>query len=98
VPASESGIEDELELWMSSDVKVTLARFFRQNPGLVDTLAGLSVRLAIPPERLEPQLQDHVRLGLVRARGHGEKSFYMLDPRRRAQLEDAIVRRAEGRR
>lgn len=85
-----------MALWMSSDEKVTLARFFRQNPGLVDTLAGLSVRLAIPPERLEPELRDHVRLGLIRVRGSGAKSLYMLDARRRAELEEAIIRRAEG--
>jgi hypothetical protein len=83
-----------MDAWMSSEPKVTIARFFRQNPGVVDTLQGLAVRLAMPVERVAPEIEENVRLGIIRRRGSGGASIYMLDLRRRREIEDAIVRRA----
>lgn len=85
-----------LDLWISSGVKVTIARFFRLNPGVVDTLAGLSRRLAIPEEVLRAELADNVELGVIRARPARSGMVYMLDRARRSEIEDSIIRRAEG--
>lgn len=85
----------EMEMWLSSGPKITLARFFRQNPGVIDTLGGLSRRLAIPSDVLRAELADHVRLGVIRERGAGDQTVYMLDQARRREIEETIVRRAQ---
>lgn len=85
-----------MDLWIDSGVKVTIASFFRQNPGVIDTLSGFSRRLSIPEDVLRVELADHVRLGVIRERGSGDKAIYMLDRARRREIEDSIVRRAQG--
>lgn len=89
-------MERAMELWVSSAPKVTLARFFRQNPGVVDTLEGLSRRLAIPADQLAPEIADHVSLGVLRERSLGTTTVYMLNRRRLREIEDSIIRRARG--
>lgn len=84
-----------MDLWISSAAKVTIARFFRLNPGVVDTLAGLSRRLAIPEDVLRAELADNVELGVIREHKAKAGVVYMLDRGRRREIEESIVRRAE---
>jgi len=80
----------DIELWVESEAKVAIAVFFRNNPGLVDTLGNLAERLALPPETLKRDLADHVRLGVVRQREVNGETVYMLDRRRRAEIEGYV--------
>lgn len=90
-------MQDALTLWMASEDKVAIAVFFRDNPGIIDTLENLAERLAIPRERLRRELGDHVRLGVIRERKLGSETVYVLDRRRRAQIEDYVTRIAGAR-
>lgn len=89
-------MQRELHLWMASADKVAIAVFFRNNPGVVDTLDNLAQRLAIPRETLRSVLEDHIRLGVVRERTISGQTVYMLDRRRRAELEGHVARLAAG--
>lgn len=87
-------MRDELGLWVASELKVIVAVFFRKNPGMIDSLESLSQRLAIPAARLRPELEDHVKLGILRERKIGETTVYMLNRRRMGEIEGYVERLA----
>lgn len=89
-------MQHDLQLWMASENKVAIAVFFRNNPGVIDTLENLAERLAIPREALRRELADHVRLGVVRERKINGQTVYMLDRQRRAEIEGYVARLAAG--
>lgn len=86
------GIEFEkaMKLWVASPSKVRLAVFFRHNPGLVETLEGLATRLAIPAADLDPELRDHIQLGILRERTMGTTTVYAFDRARAGEIERMI--------
>lgn len=94
--ADARDLKEELQLWMASEHKVAIAVFFRNNPGVVDTLDNLSERLAIGRETLRRELADHVRLGIVRERRIGADTVYMLDRRRRSEIEGYVTKLVEA--
>lgn len=92
-------MRDELEMWVASETKVAVAVFFRKNPGIVDTLESLAQRLAIPAARLRSEVEDHVRLGILRERRIAGTTVYALDRRRLDEMEchvERLVARAGG--
>lgn len=89
-------MQDALGVWMASEDKVAIAVFFRNNPGIIDTLENLAGRLAIPRERLRRELVDHVRLGIIQERKVGSETVYVLDWRRRAEIEGYVAQLAGG--
>jgi hypothetical protein len=85
-------MREALEAWMASETKVAVAVFFRANPGIIDTLESLSERLAIPLDLLRPEIQDHVRLGVLRERRVGASTVYMLNRGRLGEIEGYVER------
>lgn len=92
-----ASMKEDLGRWVSSDTKVAVAVFFRNNPGLIDTLDNLAERLAISKETLKRELEDHVKLGVVRERKLGGPTVYLLDRRRLAEIEGYVERLAMAR-
>ena len=89
-----TGMRGDVEAWVASEAKIAIAVFFRNNPGVVDTLENVARRLALPPEVLEHEIADHVRVGLLRERKTKGGTIYMLDRRRRAEIEGYVERLA----
>lgn len=96
--ADEEPLERLFETWLSSAEKVRLAAFYHRNPGVVETVEGLALRLGLEPEELRRDLADHVRLGLLRERRLGDKTLLVFDPRRRDEVGQLIERALAGRR
>lgn len=74
-----------LEGLLDSDTKAELLTFFHGNLRTVDSLQGLAVRLGRKPSELEDDLNDLVRIGLLR-----EQKLYSLDPDRDVSLQREI--------
>lgn len=91
-----------IEVWVDSDSKVRLLVFFRQNPGIIETLEGLAQRLSLPIEKLSQEVRAHIEIGLLHSRDMaGGKTVYYFDRERWQELESLIVsalkkRRAEA--
>ncbi|MHB8586386.1 MAG: hypothetical protein ACYDDF_11205 [Thermoplasmatota archaeon] len=80
-------LHHSIEAWLDSESKVRLLVFFRQNPGLIDTLQGLAQRLAVPPGRMERDVERVVELGLVKEREISGKKVYYFERMRAKDLE-----------
>jgi hypothetical protein len=93
----EPGMHKLLELWTDTEFKVRALVFYRRNPGVVETLEGLARRLATPPDSLEPEIRDHVELGILKERHVGEKTVYVFDRSRWRELEGWIEAAVHGR-
>lgn len=74
-----------LERLLDSDTKAELLTFFHGNPRTADSLQGLATRLGRNPSDLEGDLNELVRIGLLR-----EQRIYSLDPDRDVSLQREI--------
>ncbi|MFA5860525.1 MAG: hypothetical protein WDA16_02405 [Candidatus Thermoplasmatota archaeon] len=91
-------LQKVLEVWVDSDSKVRLLVFFRQNPGVIETLEGLAQRLAIPVEQLTQEVRAHVEIGLLHSRDMaGGKTVYFFDRERWQELSDLLTAAIEKR-
>lgn len=78
-PKSADSMKKVLEVWMDSETKVRLLVFFRQNPGLVETIEGLARRLGTPVDRLSADVRQQVELGLLREKNVAGHTIYLVD-------------------
>lgn len=85
------------EVWLDDARKVLVTVFFRNNPGVVDTVGGLARRLGMSRNDLERTIADHIELGLLRKRKMGRHEIIEFDARRREQLEDVITAELQAR-
>ncbi|MBI4392748.1 MAG: hypothetical protein HY556_02985 [Euryarchaeota archaeon] len=83
-----------LAAWADSDTKIQVLVFFHRNPGIIETLEGLALRLGIPQETLRKEIAEHVRLGIVRLRDAGGRKVLVYDRHRNDEVERLIARRA----
>jgi len=64
---------------LSSEVKGDLLALFHRNPGLIDTLDGVALRIGRKTEAIEVDLKDFVELGILRSRRIGNSNVFSLD-------------------
>jgi hypothetical protein len=87
------------EVWAGTDLKAQIIVFFHNNPGVIETVEGLSRRLGIQPAALREALSDPVHLGLLEERRMGDKVVLIYNPQS-AHLQDlgmqALRKRMEG--
>ncbi len=90
------------EVWMDNEEKLMITVFYRNNPGVIETLEGLAVRLGTTVESLRDAIADHVSIGLLKERKFGEKIVLVYDREMSNDVEtfitDEIQRRMEGKR
>jgi hypothetical protein len=87
--------EAVLAAWADSDTKIQVLVFFHRNPGIIETLEGLALRLGIAPEALRREIADHVRLGIVHLRDAGGRKVLVYDRHRNDEVERLISRRVK---
>lgn len=78
------------EAWLGTDLKAQVAHFYRANPGVVETMEGLALRLGVSAASLHEAVADHLRLGLLRERRADGKVLVLYDPARHRHLETSI--------
>lgn len=55
-----------LAMWVDSDLKIQTVVFFHNNPGVVESIEGLALRLGTTVHALRKEIADHIRVGLLR--------------------------------
>lgn len=83
------------EVWISSERKARLVVFFHENPGIIETLEGLSRRLGMTPDTLSKDIRDHLELGLLKERNLGGKRVFVYDTSARGAMEEMIATLAQ---
>src|SRR5260370_21164971 len=76
---------------LGSDLKAQLLVLFRRNPGLIDAIDGIAIRVGKKKESVEADLKDLVEVGAVKEGRIGGTPVFSLDGKR-----DAEVQRAGG--
>lgn len=85
------------EVWMDNETKLMITVFYRNNPGVVETLDGLATRLGTTPEHLREAIADHVSIGLLKERQVGDKTVLVYDRAMRTDMERFITEEIERR-
>lgn len=90
-------LHETFSRWMNSEVKVQLLAFFHANPGVVETIEGLAVRLGISPEILREEVADQIEMGLLKERQMGDHRVLIYDRTREAEVQGEVARRLRDR-
>ncbi len=84
-------LTDLFQSWAGSDLKARVLVFFNSNPGVIETLDGLALRIGANPESLRPEVEAHVAIGLITQREVGGKTIYRYNRQRRLEMERRVV-------
>lgn len=79
-----------LELWADSSLKVQVIVFFHNNPGMIETLEGLAIRLGTTIEALRREVAGHVSLGILKEQKTPSATLFMYDRAREAEVQHYI--------
>lgn len=79
------------EVWMDNETKLMITVFFRDNPGVVETLEGLAIRLGTTPDKLRDAIADHVSIGLLKERVIGDRTVLIYDRDMQRDVETFIA-------
>jgi predicted transcriptional regulator len=78
---------DLLQRLLSSEVKTELLTLFHANPGLVDTMSGVALRIGRTGKEVEGDVSDFVDLGLLMKRSLGSERLEVVQLNRTRDRE-----------
>jgi hypothetical protein len=81
---------------LSSEVKGDLLVMFHMNPGIMDTMDGVARRIGRTASVVETDVEDLVRLGLLRKKQVGKLEVFLLDREVDKKIQDSIVEHMKG--
>jgi len=90
---------DEIEVMnklLSSDVKLSILELFHSNPGLIDRLEGVALRIGRMTSEIERDVADLLELGILRRKKLGTSEAIYFDLTRDAQIQQIIAERITG--
>ena len=90
---------DEIQVMnklLSSDVKLSILELFHNNPGLIDRLDGVALRIGRMPSEIERDIGDLLELGILRKKKLGNSEAIHFDLTRDAQIQQMIAERLGG--
>lgn len=79
-----------MELWVATDLKVQVLVFYHDNPGVLETLEGLALRLGTSVEALRKEIAGHLALGLIQEKKAGAHTILVFDRKRESEVQRAI--------
>lgn len=85
-----------MELWVASDLKVQVLVFYHDNPGVMETVEGLAIRLGTNVDALRKDIAGHVSLGLIQEKKAGPLSILVFDRKREGEVQAAIEAHIRG--
>jgi len=80
---------------LASEVKGDLLVLFHKNPGLIDSLDGLARRIGRTADSVKADVEDLVRLGVLRTEKIDRSEVIFLDHARDREVQEAIARYLE---
>jgi hypothetical protein len=79
-----------MELWVATDLKVQVLVFYHDNPGVIETMEGLALRLGTNVEALRREIAGHVALGLIQEKKAGTHTLLIFDRKREDEVRKTI--------
>jgi hypothetical protein len=83
--------KEVLERLLTSEAKGEILTLFHKNPGLVDTLDGVSRRIGKSKEQIEEDIKDFVELGILKGTKVGKLYLISLDARKDEEIQVMIA-------
>ncbi len=81
---------------LSSEVKADLLVLFHKNPGIMDTMDGVARRIGRTANVVESDVEDLVKLGLLRKKRIGKIEVVLLNREVDKKIQDSIVEHMKG--
>ncbi len=78
-------------LLLSSEVKGDLLSLFHRNPGLIDTMEGVALRVGRRGEAIEDDVVELIELGLLKSKRIGDQKILTLDRARDRELQAILA-------
>jgi len=85
-----------MEKLLSSDVKLELLTLFHSNPGLMDKIDGVALRIGRNANEIEKHVKDLLDIGLLVVKKIGGSEVICLDLTRDSQIQQMIAERLVG--
>ncbi len=83
--------EKMLEMLLASETKGELLILFHKNPGLIDTLDGIARRIGKTARTIEEEVNDFIKLGILRTKPIGNGQAIYLDLERDHEIQGSIL-------
>ena len=88
--------EDEIQVLdklVSSDVKLCILELFHNNPGLLDRLEGVALRIGRSASEIEKDAKDLLDIGILQMKKIGNSEVIYFDVKRDGELQKLISNR-----
>jgi hypothetical protein len=85
-----------MEKLLSSDVKLELLTLFHSNPGLIDKIDGIALRIGRNANEIEKHVKDVLDIGLLVVKKIGGSEVICLDVTRDKEIQQMIADRLVG--
>ena len=88
--------EDEIQVLdklLSSDVKLSILELFHNNPGLLDRVEGVALRIGRSPSELEKDVKDLLDIGILQMKKIGNSEVICFDIKRDEEIQELISNR-----
>lgn len=82
-----------LDKLLSSDVKLSLLELFHKNPGLLDRLEGVALRIGRSALEIEKDVKDLLCIGILQRKKIGNSEVICLDVKRDGEIQELISNR-----
>jgi len=77
---------------LSSEVKGDLLTLFHRNPGLIDTVEGVALRIGRMGEVVEDDVRDLLDIGLLKTRRIGGQRILSMDRLRDREIQALLAK------
>jgi predicted transcriptional regulator len=82
-----------LDKLLSSDVKLSILELFHNNPGLLDRLEGVALRIGRSASEIEKDAKDLLDIGILQRKKIGNSKVICLDVKRDGEIQELISNR-----
>jgi predicted transcriptional regulator len=90
VKGDEMQVLDKL---LSSDVKLSILTLFHDNPGLLDRLEGVALRIGRSASDIEKDVNDLLEVGILQMKKIGNSDVICFDVKRDGEVQELISNR-----
>jgi predicted transcriptional regulator len=79
-----------LDKLLSSDVKLSILELFHNNPGLIDRLDGVALRIGRSASEIEKDAKDLLEIGILQRKNIGNSEVISFDLKRDGEIQELI--------
>jgi predicted transcriptional regulator len=79
-----------LDKLLSSDVKLCILELFHNNPGLLDRLEGVALRIGRSTSEIEKDAKDLLEIGILQRKKIGSSEVICFNVKRDGEIQELI--------